>query len=385
MSAWLTLLINVGVGSAIGGITNELAIRMLFRPYREIKIGGFALPFTPGLIPRRHQQISFEMGRLVEDHLLTKESVKEAIQSLDAEKKLVEWLATQVHTWKSSDATLKEVVGRHTTEVFDEEGGLHPRIRQPLYQLYDKQVAQLLQGIESRPFHLLLPPVLLDKLDDAIDTLGDLLINRVREYILSEDGQMYMQRMVRSMMTKGSNKLGGFFSMFLSDERLISKVTPYLESMLTNQEMIHKVKRTLHKEAERQLERPTGDFILLLGTEGRKELQELLFRNGEKAGLALLDRPISLVVSHFEERIVTMWGPRLARLVTKKLEDNVERLFDSIQIKEIVTKQVEGFPLERLEEMIIGISGKEFRMITILGFVLGGIIGLVQGLINFIL
>ncbi|MCG3084694.1 DUF445 family protein, partial [Anoxybacillus sp. LAT27] len=36
---------------------------------------------------------------------------------------------------------------------------------------------------------------------------------------------------------------------------------------------------------------------------------------------------------------------------------------------------------ERIEEMIVGISGREFRMITILGFILGGVIGLVQGLL----
>ena len=39
------------IGGIIGLITNGLAIKMLFRPYKEIYIGKFRLPFTPGLIP----------------------------------------------------------------------------------------------------------------------------------------------------------------------------------------------------------------------------------------------------------------------------------------------------------------------------------------------
>jgi len=34
--------------------------------------------------------------------------------------------------------------------------------------------------------------------------------------------------------------------------------------------------------------------------------------------------------------------------------------------------------------MVIAISGREFRMITILGFILGGVIGLVQGVLTLI-
>lgn len=68
----------------------------------------------------------------------------------------------------------------------------------------------------------------------------------------------------------------------------------------------------------------------------------------------------------------------MARWMVDSLEKNVERIFQRLAIREIVTRQVEGFPIERIEEMVVGISGKEFRMITILGFILGGIIGLIQ-------
>ena len=45
------------VGAAIGYITNDIAIRMLFRPHEAKYLFGKQLPFTPGIIPK-------EKGRL---------------------------------------------------------------------------------------------------------------------------------------------------------------------------------------------------------------------------------------------------------------------------------------------------------------------------------
>ena len=47
---WNVILAPV-VGGIIGYITNDLAIKMLFHPYKPIYIGKFRVPFTPGLIP----------------------------------------------------------------------------------------------------------------------------------------------------------------------------------------------------------------------------------------------------------------------------------------------------------------------------------------------
>jgi len=45
-----------------------------------------------------------------------------------------------------------------------------------------------------------------------------------------------------------------------------------------------------------------------------------------------------------------------------------------------VRTEVETFSVERLEEMILSISRREFKMITYLGALLGGIIGIFQAL-----
>ncbi|NCT39427.1 DUF445 family protein [Bacillus sp. EB93] len=71
------------VGAVIGGFTNLLAIRMLFRPYKPIHIFGKQLPLTPGLIPKRQDELAKQLGKLVVDHLITPESkVKSSMMPL---------------------------------------------------------------------------------------------------------------------------------------------------------------------------------------------------------------------------------------------------------------------------------------------------------------
>ena len=48
----LTIIAGPLIGAVIGYFTNYLAVKMLFRPRREIKIGSKTLPFTPGVIPK---------------------------------------------------------------------------------------------------------------------------------------------------------------------------------------------------------------------------------------------------------------------------------------------------------------------------------------------
>ncbi len=63
------------LGGLIGYITNDLAIRMLFRPRRAVYIGRFQLPFTPGLIPRQQGRIAASIGAVVSRELLNRETL----------------------------------------------------------------------------------------------------------------------------------------------------------------------------------------------------------------------------------------------------------------------------------------------------------------------
>lgn len=69
------------IGAVIGYITNYIAVKMLFRPYTQKKIGKFKIPFTPGVIPKRQPKLAKAIGRAVGEDLFTKEDFTQIICS----------------------------------------------------------------------------------------------------------------------------------------------------------------------------------------------------------------------------------------------------------------------------------------------------------------
>ena len=74
-----TILFMAFIGALIGGLTNHLAIKMLFRPHEAKYIGSWRLPFTPGLIPKRRDELAKQFGKTVTNYLLTPETFKKEI------------------------------------------------------------------------------------------------------------------------------------------------------------------------------------------------------------------------------------------------------------------------------------------------------------------
>lgn len=64
------------IGGVIGYITNDLAIKMLFRPYAPIYIGKFRLPFTPGIVPKRLDMLAVLLGREVESRFFNADDLE---------------------------------------------------------------------------------------------------------------------------------------------------------------------------------------------------------------------------------------------------------------------------------------------------------------------
>ena len=77
----VSLLAGPVVGAIIGIFTNYIAVKMLFRPYREKRIGKCKVPFTPGIIPRRQPALAAALGRMVSEKLVREEDLKRALLS----------------------------------------------------------------------------------------------------------------------------------------------------------------------------------------------------------------------------------------------------------------------------------------------------------------
>lgn len=94
------------VGAVIGYITNWLAIKMLFKPHKEIRIGKFKVPFTPGLIPKEKSRIAKSVGETIGAHLLTKETIIKSLCSDDMNQQLDSWVQGKILSIRSSEASV---------------------------------------------------------------------------------------------------------------------------------------------------------------------------------------------------------------------------------------------------------------------------------------
>jgi uncharacterized membrane protein YheB (UPF0754 family) len=65
------------LGAIIGYVTNDIAIRMLFRPLEEWRILGIRVPLTPGIIPKQRLALAESIGRMVSEHLITEDAIRE--------------------------------------------------------------------------------------------------------------------------------------------------------------------------------------------------------------------------------------------------------------------------------------------------------------------
>ncbi|MGL4308320.1 DUF445 domain-containing protein [Cetobacterium sp. SF1] len=66
------------IGALIGWITNYIAIKMLFRPYKEINFGLFKIQ---GLIPKRRHEIGTTIAETVQNELISMDDIIEKLKN----------------------------------------------------------------------------------------------------------------------------------------------------------------------------------------------------------------------------------------------------------------------------------------------------------------
>lgn len=108
------------VGGIIGYITNDIAVKMLFRPLRPLYLFGKRIPFTQGIIPKERDRIAHSIGQVVGRELINKETLKENLLSQEmyvkVERNINEWLLTQKQSKKTIRQMLYELSNPKTVD-----------------------------------------------------------------------------------------------------------------------------------------------------------------------------------------------------------------------------------------------------------------------------
>ena len=109
----LDIFIDPLIGTIIGFGTNYIAVKMLFRPYKPIKIGKFTMPFTPGVIPKRREKLAEALGRTISSNLFTNEDIKDIFLSEDVKNVVVNSILKE---FILKDETIKEILVKNIPE-----------------------------------------------------------------------------------------------------------------------------------------------------------------------------------------------------------------------------------------------------------------------------
>lgn len=109
-------LIGPAVGAVIGYITNEVAIRMLFRPHHAKYVMGIHIPFTPGIIPKEKARIAGAIGKAVSENLMNREVLEKSLLSDDMIAKIGDAIDEFVATQSKNGETIEQFARHYLTQ-----------------------------------------------------------------------------------------------------------------------------------------------------------------------------------------------------------------------------------------------------------------------------
>ncbi len=112
----LHYLIGPAVGAVIGYITNDLAIRMLFRPHQAKYIMGVHVPFTPGIIPKEKARMAGAIGKAVSENLMNREVLEKSLLSDEMLTKIGQAIDEFVTTQSTNNETIEEFARHYLSE-----------------------------------------------------------------------------------------------------------------------------------------------------------------------------------------------------------------------------------------------------------------------------
>lgn len=115
----INYVLRIFLAALIGYCTNYIAIKMLFRPRKEIRIAGIRVPFTPGIIPKNKPRIAKSIADAVSRELITTEDLKKRLSSDDIENALTNRIISEVYNNNLSlKINAQNIIGSESIESF---------------------------------------------------------------------------------------------------------------------------------------------------------------------------------------------------------------------------------------------------------------------------
>ena len=196
---WKLIAVPV-IGAIIGYATNWIAVKMLFRPHKEVRVMGWKLPFTPGVIPKGQGRLARAVGRAVEEQLLTREVLEEELLSEEKMQKMKEMISDWVEIQKASEKTVKKVaedlISEDSVEDFIDSTEekmtdmIFERIQEmdPGHMIAEKVLEAAKEKLAESMFGMMIGGSMLEPIAKQVE-------DKINEYV-TEYGRPYVEQVV---------------------------------------------------------------------------------------------------------------------------------------------------------------------------------------------
>lgn len=393
-------------GGVIGYFTNDLAIKMLFKPYKAVYLENKQLPFTPGLIPRNQERLANKISDTIMGSLLTPDELHKLAQILlhtERVQSAILWLLKlaleQVQEDKEQKTVgiladiLKDLFGQSLPRLLKVLARKEDFLENQIDQIFDQILLDFqLSESQARQFSdwmldLVIPPNIIRQA--MIDFLSDRNIQIIDEGFREKTSGTYW---VVANLFGLRNSLVRLREFCIEEPAITNarlkelifslQIRNRIRDWLTNLSL-----QNLPVATVSQLRKTTNDsvrdYAQNRGTEFLRNMGEYIDWNNV-AAIALKRLRSSAVVNSSLIVVSQELALVLERYLEKDLEKIVAQVIPILAIDQVIINRVMATTPQDLELSIQGIVKSELQAIVNLGGFLGFTIGLLQTIILFL-
>ena len=387
-------------GAVIGYFTNDIAIQMLFRPYKAIYLGKFQLPFTPGLIPRNQPRLAKRVADTIMGSLLTPAELQRLAKKLletERVESALTWLLNLALKQIRSDKEQKtaKILANVLRDLFSESLPRLLKVFSRREDFLESQINQVFEKIlldfqfsevQSRQFvdwllESILPPNTLRLA--LIDFLTDRNIQVIDEGFREKTSGTYW---VVANLFGVRNTLIRLRS-FCIEEKEVANTR--LKELMLSLEVRGRLRNGLHRfslqnlplSTVNQLRKTTGDAVRAYIRDSGADFLQDFGQSIDWDNLAIIIINRLQVSSTFTGSLGVI-SQELAAILERYLEEDLEKIVQQaipiLSIDQVIIARITGTSPEELELAIQGIVKSELQAIVNLGGALGFLVGLLQ-------
>jgi len=392
--------LKIGFGALAGGLTNSIAIWMLFHPYKSPKLfNRWRIGFLQGAIPKNQPRLAAAIGRTVGDRLLTQEDLTETFTDATFRKAFDERLSGFLDGALRTDrGSLRELIPASVMENVEElidEGIDKGMLNLDEYLVSDsfdesmgRRALDLVEAIRDEPIGGILTPArgeaveaaVQDWLQNAVESddftaAVDDYLSRASERLLAP-GRTFeevlplglvgsVEKAIAGYLPLAAQRLGrlledetararfeatlhDLFQRFLSDLKFHQR---FVARLVMTEDTVEKVLNTIEQEGAERLSEILRD----------PAVQEAIARGVNEAIVDFLRRPVSAVLGNPTDASVVDTRATLGSWVVGMARDPgsrdflVEKLHSGLEKAGARTwgDVLDRVPAERIAEMLV--------------------------------